>query len=173
MNYSISTSECAHMCGGPACVSTCAPRALLSGCVCLTWHILLSREHQAGVPLPETSSGLFCCLWEQKGRGTFQPWDPAQIISRGPGYHLRAITELCPAWASSRDSLETAPVLLGPIRRGSNTPTAGGLSLALPTSLGAQQTHPPPCSLPGRRLTHDLFIKSHYLCQRRTELLAF
>lgn len=154
-------------------VSTCAPHALLSGCACLTWHILLSREHQAGVPLPETSSGLFYCLWEQRARGALQPWDPARIMSREPGDHLRVITELCPAWASSRDSSETAPVLLGPIRRGGNTPAAGGLSLASPPALEPSRRAPPPRSLPGRRLTHDLFIKSHYLCQRRTELLAF
>lgn len=119
-------------------------------------------------------SALWAALrWEEEGgegsRGTFRPGMRQALEQRSSETTL--MTELGPAQASgnSRDSSWAGPHR----EKGGNTPASGVCNRPFPRPPRSPADAPPPCLFPGRRLTHDLFIKSHYLCQRRTELLAF
>lgn len=159
-----SVPTCASGCEDHACVS-CVPSTPPSLGVSAWFGTYLSP---GGRELVSPCQGRLLAVV----RGTLPALGWARLLRREQGGRLRGTAELCLAQVDgpSRDS----SVLLGPIRREGATPLQLGFPhWPFPASLGAQQTRPPPCPLPGRRLTHDLFIKSHYLCQRRTELLAF
>lgn len=165
-NDSVSISKCAHMC-----TWGCGVHHACVSCVSACLGTDLSPHAPELVSPARSLVWLLCC-----GRGGQQRDTPhpgmGQALEHGAGRPPQSNDGV--AWLRPVVIPETASALLGPIRRKGATPLLLGVcSWPFPASHGAQQTHPPPCLLPGRRLTHDLFIKSHYLCQRRTELLAF
>lgn len=163
-------SEGAHMCARavasvPVCAVCSQPPP---GRACPLSHPSTGCS-QAGVPLPGAASAV-----GGRGRAAGDSPSPGLWPGSGAGAVRPPPSNGCPLPGSPMLIPEPASVLLGPSLREGATPCSWGVrNWPFPASRGAQQTGPPPCPLPGRRLTHDLFIKSHYLCQRRRSCSLF